>query len=101
LQEVRDQLFEFGVLAGDRLFHAGDRPGFHQAERDGHFPGVRGRAADNDRHRLRLHDAARRLEAVHARHVDVHEHHVGPVLVDEIQRGLAVGDGADDTDLRI
>jgi len=33
--------------------------------------------------------------------MDIHHHHVGPVLADKIKRRLTVGYGADNVDLRI
>ena len=43
-------------------------------------------------------EAADRLDAVHARHPQVHQHDVGGVLGGERERLLAVGRGADELD---
>ena len=43
-------------------------------------------------------DPARRVEAVGARHAQVHEDDVGPELARELDRLLAVGGAADDLD---
>ena len=42
----------------------------------------------------------RRLEAVHPRHADVHDDHVGLAPLRELDRGRAVGGLADDADVR-
>lgn len=48
-----------------------------------------------------LHDLPRCLEAVHAGQVHVHEHDVRTAARHEIDRGLAVGDGADHLQLGV
>ena len=47
-----------------------------------------------------VHQLLRRLEPVHARHADVHDHDVGPPALCERHRRLAVGRLADHADVR-
>jgi hypothetical protein len=59
-----------------------------------------GVAAHHDhRQRERRHDVAQELIAVHARHVDVEQHHVGRVLHEAVARLVGIAGLGDDLDV--
>jgi hypothetical protein len=60
--------------------------------------GRRHRQHDHARERGHRRDLARRLDSADARHVEVHDHHVRVLLLDQLQRELSVGRLADDVD---
>ena len=87
-----DQFLDTGVLqqvAGD--------PGLDGLGEAG--PGLVDREQDHPRLGVTLPDEAGGLDAVHARHPNVHEHDVRLVLVDGLHGVLAGGGLADDVDL--
>ena len=84
-----------------RLFDAGDGTGLQHTERGGNLLGVCYTTANDDGHRFLFHDAPGGFKSVQARHVDVHKHHIWPVLLEKIQRSLAVVDRADDADPQV
>ena len=103
LQQVAGASLEVGVGRSDRLLDAGEGAGFHRAECDGELFRIRGRRADDDGQRCRFHDAPGGFEAIHVRHVDVHQYDVGACgrAVNEVERRLAVVHRADHLDVRI
>ena len=100
-------LHDLGLAAAVRFAGArrqGDerhRAGFHGAERLVGLAGVFVGADDDDRHRRPGHHLDGRLEAVHAGHVGVHEHHVGLEHRDQPQCLTAAGRLADDGDVAL
>ncbi|MPN03006.1 hypothetical protein SDC9_150229 [bioreactor metagenome] len=76
----------------------GYRPGCHRVERHRH-PGFGQRRADDHRRRVFLHDLAQETEAIHARHLDVENDHVGPVAVEFFHREQGVRRCRDDLDV--
>jgi hypothetical protein len=83
-----------GRTAG--LAERGQRPGVQRPDRLGEVRGVEPAGDDHYRCRVLPHDEAGRLEAVHARHLDVHGDHVRAQLLCQPDGLVATGRLADD-----